>query len=74
MEYIYGPGGVVLGSFYRSGSTIRGERVEVFDANGKHVGFADDYGTFDASGYQVSTTRDPGLLLQMDVSLSLYER
>ncbi len=66
MEYIYGPGGVVLGSYCRSGSTIRGERIEVFDPQGKYVGFTDDYGTFDPSGYQVSTTRDPGLLLRKD--------
>ncbi|MBM3210747.1 hypothetical protein FJZ33_00890 [Candidatus Poribacteria bacterium] len=64
MEYIYGPGGKVIGSMNKSGSTIRGEHVNVYDENGKYVGFVDDYGTYDESGYRVSTSRMPGLLLR----------
>ena len=64
MEYIYGPGGKVLGRLHKSGSTIRGERIDVYDAEGQYVGFVDDYGTFDETGYQVSTSKMPGLLLR----------
>ena len=64
MEYIYGPGGIVLGHTCKNGSTIRGERIDVYDANGMYRGWVDDYGTFDETGYQISTSRMPGLLLK----------
>ena len=66
MEYIYSPGGKVIGSLRKGGSTVRGERIDVFDAEQRYVGFVDDYGTFDETGYQVSASKMPGLLLRDD--------
>jgi len=66
IEYIYAPGGRVIGSLRKSGSTVRGERIDVFDAEGRYVGWVDDYGTFDETGYQISTSNRPGLLLRDD--------
>ena len=64
MEYIYGPGGIVLGSTCKSGSTTRGEHLDVYDSNGQYVGWVDDEGTFDDTGYMVSSSKMPGLLLR----------
>ena len=64
MEYIYGPGGVVLGYTHKGGSVIRGERVDVYDSNNRYMGWVDDEGTFDETGYQISTSKMPGLLLK----------
>ena len=64
MEYIYGPGGKVIGHMNKSGSTVRGERIDVYDEEGRYVGFVDDYGTYDETGYQISTSKMPGLLLR----------
>jgi hypothetical protein len=63
MEYIYGPGGIVLGYIHKSGSAIRGERVDVYDSTGMYRGWTDDTGTYDDTGYQISTSKMPGLLL-----------
>ena len=68
IEYIYGPANEVIGSMRRGGSTVRGERVDVFDSEQRYVGYVDDYGTFDETGYQVSSVRMPGLLLRGDDS------
>jgi hypothetical protein len=64
MEYVYGPGGIVLGYTHKSGSNIRGERIDVYDAAGMYRGFMDDSGTYDDTGYQISTSKMPGLLLR----------
>ena len=64
MDYIYGPGGIIIGSTCKSGSTIRGARIDVYDANGMYRGFVDDEGTFDDTGYMVSSSKVPGLLLK----------
>jgi len=64
MEYIHDSAGRVIGHLHRSGSTIRGTRTDVYDANGQYVGWTDDDGTFDSSGYMVSSSKMPGLLLK----------
>lgn len=64
MDYIYGPGGIVLGYTHKSGSVTRGERLDVYDFNGQYVGFVDDTGTYDDTGYQINTSKMPGLLLK----------
>jgi len=64
MDYIYGPGGTIIGSTCKSGSTTRGEHLDIYDANGQYVGWIDDDGTFASDGYQISTSKMPALLLK----------
>ena len=52
MEFIYGQGGKVIGSLHKSGSTVNGERVDVYDGLGQYVGYVDDSGTYDDMGSQ----------------------
>jgi hypothetical protein len=64
MEYIYGQGGKVIGYLHKSGATINGEHIDVYDGNNRYVGHVDDSGTYDETGAQISNSRMPGLLLK----------
>jgi hypothetical protein len=65
-EYVYGSGGKVIGRLHKGGSIVNGERIDVYDGRGNYVGYVDDDGTHDDSGYRISTNRMPGLLLRDD--------
>jgi hypothetical protein len=69
MEYVYGTGGKVLGYLHKSGSVINGERTDVYDGFNNYVGYVDDSGIYNETGFQISTSRLPGLLLNTDDDL-----
>jgi len=41
-----------------------GRRVACYDANGAYVGYTDDSGTYDHTGFRVSMDRAPGILFR----------
>jgi hypothetical protein len=64
-KFVHGNWGQVIGRIHEdSGSTIRGKRDDVFDKYGQNIGWSDDEGTFDVSGFKISDTRMPGLLIK----------
>jgi len=65
-EYVYGSKGQVIGRFHKGGSTVNGERIDVYDGNNNYVGYVDDSGTFNNIGFRISINRMPGLLLRDD--------
>jgi len=67
-KYILGSGGRVLGRIHEdNGSSIRGKRDDVFGSSGQILGWVDDMGTFDNSGFSVSDIRMPGLLIGLNL-------
>ena len=41
-----------------------GRRVACYDSNGAYIGYTDDSGTYDLTGFRVSMDRTPGLLFR----------
>jgi len=65
-EVIYGTGGKVIGYLHKGGSTANGERIDVYDQFHTYVGYVDDTGTHNDTGFLISASRMPGLLLDED--------
>jgi hypothetical protein len=63
-EYVYGTGGQVIGYLHKGGSTVNGDRIDVYDGFHNYVGYVDDSGTFNDTGFRISINRIPGLLLE----------
>jgi hypothetical protein len=63
-EYVYGSQGQVIGYLHKGGSTANGERTDVYDGNHNYVGYVDDDGTHNDTGFRISINRMPGLLLK----------
>lgn len=56
--------GKLIGYTVESGSTVVGEREDVYDGNGTYLGHVDDSGTYDDANTKLSASRIPGLLFR----------
>lgn len=58
--------GKLIGYTAESGSNVVGKRENVYDSNGFYLGHIDDSGTYDHTGWKISTSKIPGLLLRSE--------
>ena len=65
-EYVYGSKGQVIGRLHKGGSIVNGERIDVYDGLNNYVGYVDNDGTHNNTGFRISINRIPGLLLKDD--------
>ncbi len=56
--------GKLIGYTVKSGSTVVGEREDIYDSNGFYLGHVDDSGTYDDTNRKISTSKIPGLLFR----------
>jgi hypothetical protein len=73
-ENVYGSSGQVIGRLHKGGSTVNGERIDVYDGFNNYVGYVGDSGTYNDTGFRISINRMPGLLLKDGVSVASEQK